>query len=667
MVQFGLKVSAQQEENEAWHYIDYKLLKQHIKDVCEKTEAGKMTDALGANAAFDKTLSSEISRVNECFDSTQAELLGRITGIADSAQGTTTWCAAATNQWLAGRQNFTGFVDVLHAIDKLRKFAVWNCVAVVKILKKRRKKTTFGLADVCQERVCWLSQQSFFNGTQFAELHAVAQSVAEMFVSAKLGKDSKTESTTQQQCPICLDYLSDAVELTCGHRCCWKCFVLGPIAYQPGEYRMSHCPICRSEAEVAMPSKSCACPPAASNPSAFSGGILSRFLYTYFGQDDEALTSAAVGRSRTASADSLEVKGKQLDDEMQKAVNELVSEVMGMESTMSRQESPKADAGNSDADASSAASGAAAAAADANELVPVPDDFFKTLPPKAAPDTEMAARQKLMWLQQASASDPLAIDDFTYCILCSEMLCCDAVVRTPCKHSFHKVCINRLKLPECPLCYEPLPFSWFLPNGHFLSESGFHVLAPEEYDPPFAGGPSIETGGFLLQQPPPARLLALNGSSMKSYIHKASPIQRDSVASQKASENPEKRGRSLSNAGGQRSNASSRSSSSSGSSEDSNVQTPPAASPRMPESPDFTPKKEEQLRDGKSSASRTASLLYGMFGPMQRYDAPLFESSMLPDPFAPRPTSQKRGDSSDDGSDDGQHADAKVVRLQEFI
>ncbi|CAE7942854.1 unnamed protein product, partial [Symbiodinium sp. KB8] len=127
------------------------------------------------------------------------------------------------------------------------------------------------------------------------------------------------------------------------------------------------------------------------------------------------------------------------------------------------------------------------------------------------------------WLQLAWTGDPLAVDDSMYCSLCSEPLMMEAVVCTPCKHHFHRVCINRIDTPECPLCSTALPFSWFLPADHPCSEHGFRTVSPRSYKPIFAGGPGKGNCGYPLQRPPPAALQGPEGLSARSYLHRLIP------------------------------------------------------------------------------------------------------------------------------------------------
>lgn len=272
---------------------------------------------------------------------------------------------------------------------------------------------------------------------------------------------------------------------------------------------MSTCPICRSVTDMfAEDGRSTE----TQDTSVLTGGILTRFLHTYFGQ--ESLESSDQPRARAGMEWNL--KSKQSDDEMQTAVSELVRAVLG---EVGWQRSTHHDIDKASSDGSNSPCSPAL----------VPDDFFKTLPTKIPMDLQTLATQKLVWLQQASSTDPLAFLDSMVCTLCSEMLCVDAVVTTPCKHHFHRVCVSRLQMPQCPLCSGPLPYSWFLPAGHTLGECGFHVVSPQEYNPPFPGGPNLDSGGFPLHTPPPMELFTPNGRSMKSYLHKALPLSSNDL------------------------------------------------------------------------------------------------------------------------------------------
>lgn len=520
-MKFGKHIGGQQGENSDLHYVDYKVLKQRIKDVVAFQQSSDFADALSANTSFEQELSLEIREVNVCFESRQSDLLSRIACLSEELQsrkqqggvGSLPWppasesteasssSAAASEVSGAGRlrwpEGFAQLCEMLKQVDRLRKYAVWNAVGVVKILKKRRKQTNFGLEDTCSERAGWLSRQSFFSGSEFAELHAAVESLGHALVLSELAPGSQGSASSKlqqeqlerqpQQCPICLDMISDMVELSCQHRFCWKCFVLGPIAFQPGEYRITSCPICRRETSQvpAEPNAAASCETpftlgAKSVDVTGSEGMLTRFLHTYYPQGAQSLLEA-----ETASCDD----GSSVPE--MDVVRDLVKVVLADQSLQKP---------------SSKLAGSSACGSVSPEK------------------QQMHAAQKLQWLQLASENDPLAIDNAMYCSLCSEPLLMEAVATTPCKHHFHRICVNRLEMPECPLCSTELPFSWFLCEDHPLVDKGFRVVPMSKYKPLFPGGPDRACGGFPLHQPPPKELHGFDGLTMTSYLHRMPPM-----------------------------------------------------------------------------------------------------------------------------------------------
>jgi len=529
-MKFGKSIGSQQDENLNLHYVDYKLLKKKIKDVVVQLEAHELNKALRANSEFDAELEAEIERVNSCFAVRQRQLLERTGSLSEDLQATSeasassSSCPHASGPEVAQRpEAFKRLVAILGDVDQLRKYAVWNAVAVVKILKKRRKQTHFGLEDTAAERAAWLSRQTFFSGSDFAELHAAVESLGHMLVLSELMPLDSGAKRPQlqleqepQQCPICLDAISDMVELSCNHRFCWKCFVLGPIAFQPGEYRITQCPICRTETTTA--------PSAVGDGDASGGmgvgmgmgmgmpsseGLLTRFLHTYFpkeglGQADLEDPTEPVARQ----------EGEQSEHEMRDVVGMLVKALLA-DSTLQR---PAKGGSGSEGEHEEPGRGESSGSA-------VPSDFFQTLPKKAQPEGQtLGAAQKLQWLHMASTGDSFALDGTMYCSLCSEPLLMEVVVTTPCKHHFHRVCINRLEEPKCPLCNFELPFDWFIPKDHPCAEKGFRVVKMKDYRPLFPGGPSRGSYGYPLHAPPPVSLCGPGGLRMKSYLHRIVPM-----------------------------------------------------------------------------------------------------------------------------------------------
>lgn len=516
-MKFGKNIGGQQGENSDLHYIEYKLLKKRIKDVVTCQLSNDFAEALSANTEFEQELSSAIIEVNRCFESRQQDLLTKIaclseqlqmrsrSGISGSLQwppsvqpseATSSSADPATGTALQWPEAFGQLCEMLKEVDRLRKYAVWNAVGVVKILKKRRKQTNFGLEDVCSERAGWLSRQSFFSGCEFAELHAAVESLGHALVLSELAPCSRGCASSKlqqeqherpQQCPICLDMISDMVELECQHRFCWKCFVLGPIAFQPGEYRITQCPICRREtsqlsSEPGITGSLGAPFNVGSESIGVTGseGMLTRFLHTYYPQGAQTLIDTeTASRDDASSAVELDVVG------------DLVKVVLADQTLQKSSSKPAASAAGA---------------------------------PPSQEKQQMHAAQKLQWLQLASENDPFAIGNTMHCYLCSEPLLMEAVVSTPCKHHFHRVCVSRLEMPQCPLCSTKLPFSWFLPDDHPLVERGFKVVPVHQYKPLFPGGPHRGCGGFPLHQPPPRELHGPDGLSMMSYLHRIPPM-----------------------------------------------------------------------------------------------------------------------------------------------
>jgi len=523
-MKFGKHIVAQQERHDEFHYVNYKLLKQDIKKVVDGHRSEGAGKALEINeSVFEAGLSNEIRLVNECFERNCSELLTEIANIAESLNGDSTQAAIGCgDEWSAGStacaSTSTAFVetgawsalgnsaaclqrlvDVLSLIDKLRKYAVWNAVAVVKILKKRQKQTGLGRENGTMERAAWLSRQSFFSGADFAELHAKVDSLGQLLVLKLAGSDSLPETNSPapaQRCPICLEDMSDTVELSCSHRFCWKCYVLGPIAYQPGEYRISQCPICRAEASLGSQAPQ-------------HHGALSHFLRTYFPR------GCTPGGNYLPLKNSLQAahdKEENEAGEMADAVQQLMQAVVASEA---KPRVRSTSAGSSDAPKKDSVTHSALP----REL---PTDFFSTLPPcdTTKSETTMKAAQQLEWLQRAGLRDPFCLDGPPYCALCSEALAMEAVVTTPCKHHFHKICVQRLDQPNCPICEAKLPFECFLPAEHPLVHRGFRVVSQVDYRPQFPGGPSRLGGGWPLHQPPPESLYGPGGSVIKSYLHR---------------------------------------------------------------------------------------------------------------------------------------------------
>lgn len=526
-MKFGKQLAEQQAVRSDLRYFDYNVLKGRLKVLVTCQQEGKLGEAVIANTGFDEELARQISEANICFAAHHQELLQRTAAMAEglraipsdggSCSSTSPGSAAnvaaaaaggdavaAATGGMGSAEGLMRFVQVLRETDELRKFAVWNAMAVVKILKKRRKQAqNFASEDAFGERQSWLSRQTFFSGSDFAELQVTIESVGDLVVRSELvpGKPAAGRKEADQ-CPICYETIADLVELSCGHRFCWKCFVLGPIAQLPGEYRITQCPLCRQDATLQDSGDS----GGAGGNGHFgigsgSEGLLTRFFHTYFPQ---GMPSAAGEEDGDGHAWSQEQR-----DEDRNLVEQFVKALV-------------TDLGEG---AAGSGSSPAAGSSSAPGLVPQ-GNFYHTLPSAAKlqqDKSSLATAQKVAWMTHASRG-PLALGGATTCYYCDHPLVEEEVLTTPCKHHFHKACLMRsVSEPKCPLCQVDLPWSLFLREDHPCIERGFRVVQPVCYKPDFPGGPSRGSRGYPLRNPPPMELFGGGGVKMKSYLHALMP------------------------------------------------------------------------------------------------------------------------------------------------
>jgi len=182
-------IEGQQRDNPDFHFLDYRLLDCRLQRLSSGRHSGEV-DLLAAKAAFEQDLAAEISVVNACFGQKRGELLQSIADLSQKLQklgaGATasevfpqTKAANSPDDDMLGAWAAEGFwpsachrlLEVVGRLTRLRDFAVWNSVAVAKLLRRWRRHAGGG-KDV--EVDGWLARQSFFDGSGFAELcHAI--------------------------------------------------------------------------------------------------------------------------------------------------------------------------------------------------------------------------------------------------------------------------------------------------------------------------------------------------------------------------------------------------------------------------------------------------------------------------------------------------------------
>ena len=425
-MKFGKNISVQQAKYPELRYIDYKGLKKRIK----------------RGDQFEASLDEEIEFVNISFSARVLDIQASLDLHAEDGTSSSVSDSLKVVMRIAER------------VETLRRFAVWNAVAVVKILKKQSKNS----ASSHHMSSTWLSKQLFFSGSDFAQLQATLESVAAQLcrsrlveLSGKLGPELQVDSQNvggffscpllfpEERCPICLELCIDAVELSsCGHKFCWKCVVLGPIAYAPGEYRLSRCSVCRNELPL--------------DPT--------RNFKTVCSSQLEFL-------SRIAAPEEEE------ECESVSSVETLVG-WGGLENVLRCR-------------------------------------------PKIGNVQSEKERQAIDTLDYSSGNHPSTF----FCSLCCEPLLLEAVSTTPCKHHFHRVCLEKNALPICPLCGDDIPLELAVPRFHhsqlsLLGTDWQPASASCACEAMFPDGPCKFCNKYSLGKLPPVKLYGR--VEMTSYL-----------------------------------------------------------------------------------------------------------------------------------------------------
>ncbi|KAF4735167.1 hypothetical protein FOZ63_029229 [Perkinsus olseni] len=167
-MKFGKNISVQQEQRPDLHYLQYKPLKKILKrSARNKQTNGSSSSNDDQSQSFERMLENEIDEVNSSFSQHAHAVQDEITVL--SSEGP---------QEESSSDRLRQLMSLSRSVDELRKFAVWNAVGVVKILKKRNKLRAAmdgqngarDPVDMDEERARWLRRQKFFTGTDFAEL-----------------------------------------------------------------------------------------------------------------------------------------------------------------------------------------------------------------------------------------------------------------------------------------------------------------------------------------------------------------------------------------------------------------------------------------------------------------------------------------------------------------
>ena len=158
------------------------------------------------------------------------------------------------------------FVKVCEEIDSLRKFSVFNYLAVTKIVKKHDKLSLLTLQSGVTN---YVAQQPFYTSTLLASTFTHAQCIASEVI-ASATDSSVTMQSSEYTCSICLEVLNMPVVLSCAHRFCYGCL-------STASFYDHHCPLCKKETDL--------------DPANYHiDPILTRFVKTHFVEGDQEVS-----------------------------------------------------------------------------------------------------------------------------------------------------------------------------------------------------------------------------------------------------------------------------------------------------------------------------------------------------------------------------------------
>uniref|UniRef100_A0A7S3D1F4 SPX domain-containing protein n=1 Tax=Palpitomonas bilix TaxID=652834 RepID=A0A7S3D1F4_9EUKA len=268
-MKFGARLEHDRHAPWAHHYIDYSRLKKLIKVLEDERREhsksrggeveGKDTSvllnfsnefALKQQEAFLEVLVEEVSKCNDFFlskerylkEQTQtftALLLGDSSGSgkggnSGSGGGNASGGVGGDETPSLSQAKMKQFIRVCEEVDTLRKFVVFNYLAVMKILKKfdrwlpRSPDEAESCGAIQIEFLPRLLQEPFYRSAGLAATFTDLQVMAELLFSTS-GQpishipESLVPTTDAFVCAICKEVLRSPVVLSCAHRFCWPC------------------------------------------------------------------------------------------------------------------------------------------------------------------------------------------------------------------------------------------------------------------------------------------------------------------------------------------------------------------------------------------------------------------------------------------------------------
>eukprot|EP00922_Rhytidocystis_sp_ex-Travisia-forbesii_P009863 GHVS01014426.1.p1 GENE.GHVS01014426.1~~GHVS01014426.1.p1 ORF type:complete len:656 (+),score=81.95 GHVS01014426.1:138-2105(+) len=140
--------------------------------------------------------------------------------------------------------------ELISRCQQLRRYVLYNSIAVVKILKKRQKHYLEVLYshsctanDATKQSSAVLSEQDWYKSPVLAHILSEADNIRDDFL---LAVTSMPPNAEHYSCSICLEVIVDPVSITaCCHRFCWKCLTQA-VSNAQIDGDLERCPYCRT-------------------------------------------------------------------------------------------------------------------------------------------------------------------------------------------------------------------------------------------------------------------------------------------------------------------------------------------------------------------------------------------------------------------------------------
>ena len=202
-MKFGKRIRAQCFSEWKEHYLDYNLLKTTLK----LSERFFELQEENCEQVFFKALLLELVKVNEFYLVMESKSL-------EEAKKLERFEDKTSKEPSNGSQDLDNLYE---QVEQLRKYVVFNYMAVVKIVKKRNKKLSkFKVRHL--QSISFFINQPFYKTAKLAHLHHKLE-----LLKLKFTQTDVSHQRLDFSCSICWELLNGPVLINCGHTFCLVC------------------------------------------------------------------------------------------------------------------------------------------------------------------------------------------------------------------------------------------------------------------------------------------------------------------------------------------------------------------------------------------------------------------------------------------------------------